>query len=88
MATFAPEAQRHYDELTHVLQNALPTDPADDAIGLLDALLSAHWEQTRDEALAEARARVEKLSTANDGQLIAATREQILNAITRTGQKG
>ncbi|RPE34956.1 hypothetical protein [Kitasatospora cineracea] len=34
--------------------------------------------------LAAARARVATLPTANDGQLIAATREQILDAITRT----
>lgn len=34
--------------------------------------------------LAEARARVAALQTANDGTLIAASRQQILNAITAT----
>lgn len=48
------------------------------------AMLDAHEQQ----ALAAARARVEQLPTANQGQLICATREQILDAITRTGQEG
>ncbi|MFJ2780248.1 hypothetical protein [Kitasatospora sp. NPDC087315] len=37
------------------------------------------------EVLAQARSRVAVLPTANYGRLIAATREQILNAITAAG---
>ncbi|PJN24040.1 hypothetical protein [Kitasatospora sp. CB02891] len=52
--------------------------------GTQDNLLDAY----RDQVLAEAAARVAALPAANDGRLIAASREQILNAITRTGQEG
>ncbi|WP_282204506.1 hypothetical protein [Kitasatospora fiedleri] len=49
--------------------------------------ISAATVSAEQQVLAAARARVEQLPTANDGQLICATREQILDAITRTGQE-
>ena len=50
--------------------------------------ISAATVSAEQQTLAAARVRVEQLPAANDGQLIAASREQILDAITRTGQEG
>lgn len=61
------------NSLTYLLQTMLASGDADDAIADLDAFQEA--------LLAEAADRVAGLGTANDGQMIHATREQILNAI-------
>lgn len=46
---FSPETQRQYDEMLSVLRTSLADGDADDAIGCLDALLSAH----RDDVITE-----------------------------------
>lgn len=80
----SPDAQLQYDELIYGFRSRLADGDADDAVDTLDALLDAY----RDQVLAAARARVEQLPTANDGQLIAAYRDVVLNTIVRTGQEG
>jgi hypothetical protein len=57
------------------------------AAGLSTARADANLDDHAAEELAKAHARVAALPTANDGQLIAATREQILAAVLDGGAR-